>query len=72
MTQDVAPAVLRRVWLSVEEVSQVTGVSTREVYDALRVGDLVGTQRSRRKKWRIHESDMDKWMRGGASWPNVS
>lgn len=67
MSQDVAPAVLRRVWLSVDEAQQVTGVSTREIYDALRTGDLVGTQRFKNAKWRVHVDDLDAWMRGAAA-----
>lgn len=64
MSQHIAPAITRRVWLSVEEARQYTGVSARELYAALQVGELVGTQRARRKKWRIHVDNLDAWMRG--------
>lgn len=69
MAQDVADAaagtaVTDRVWLSVDEAHQRTGVSKTELYTALQTGDLVGTQRGKNHKWRIHVEDLDTWMRG--------
>lgn len=55
---------IQRVWLTVDEARQRTGVSKTELYEALQTRELVGTQRSKNAKWRIHIDDLDKWMRG--------
>lgn len=57
-------APLNRVWLTVEEASQVTGVSKTEIYEALRGRDMPGSQRGKNGKWRVHADDLDQWMRG--------
>lgn len=59
---DTSP-VIARVWLTVDEARQRTGVSKTELYEALQVGDLVGTQRGKHAKWRVHVDDLDRWMR---------
>lgn len=52
-----------REWLTVDEAKQRTGVAKTEIYLALRAGELVGSQRGSRKRWRIHIDDLDRWMR---------
>ena len=54
---------LQRVWLSVSEAEQVTGISRKELYEALQSGDLPGTQRVRNGKWRVHVDSLNSWMR---------
>lgn len=56
-------SVLRRVWLTADEATQVTGVSRTEIYAALQSKELVGYQRTKNGKWRIHVDDSDRWMR---------
>lgn len=60
----VPAAVIRRVWFTVTEAEQYTGVSRKELYTALQVGELRGRQRRRNAKWRVHLDDLDRWMRG--------
>lgn len=55
---------IKRVWLSVDEVQQMTGVSRTEIYAALQTRELVGNQRTKHKKWRIHIDAINAWMRG--------
>lgn len=64
MTQAVPLAVTKRVWLTVSEARQVTGVGANSLYAALQTGELKGTQRGRKGRWRIHCDDLDAWMRG--------
>ena len=63
MTTAAAPELARK-WLSVEEAAFVTGVSSTELYEALRSHELPGSQRRKNTKWRIHVDDLDTWMRG--------
>lgn len=58
-------AVTDRVWLNVEEAAARTGVSRTELLNALQTGELRGTQRVPRGRWRLHVDDLDHWMRGG-------
>jgi excisionase family DNA binding protein len=51
------------MWLSTLEAVQYTGCSRTEVYEALQTGELVGSQKGKRGKWRIHVTDLDRWMR---------
>lgn len=55
---------LRRKWLTVEEAHAHTGCGRTEIYAALQSGELPGSQRSKRGRWRVHLDDLDKWMRG--------
>ncbi len=57
--------VITRQWLTVDEVRQMSGEGRTRVYEALQTGELVGTQRSARGKWRIHVDAVDAWMRHG-------
>jgi len=58
-------SVIRKVWLSPAEVVEQTGVSRTDVYLALQCGDLKGHQRTKGGSWRIHQDEIDSWMRGG-------
>lgn len=62
-----ASSVIARVWLTVDEARQRTGVSKTELYEALQTGDLAGTQRNKNAKWRVHIDDLDAWMRRGSA-----
>jgi excisionase family DNA binding protein len=53
-----------RYWLSTTEAAAHTGVSERELYEALRTRELTGSQRAKGRKWRVHRDDLDRWMRG--------
>lgn len=55
-----------RMWLSVVEAQRYTGVAKTTIYAALQTGDLLGSQRGKNGKWRIHVGDLDTWMRGAA------
>jgi excisionase family DNA binding protein len=66
MTDSDTPT-LARVWLTVEEVVQMTGVSRTETYAALQTGDLEGNQRGKHKRWRIHIDAMNRWMEGSSA-----
>jgi excisionase family DNA binding protein len=57
--------VLRKVWLTTDEVRQTTGISRTTVYEALQTGELRGYQRAKHKAWRVHTDDVDMWIRGG-------
>ena len=55
---------IARVWLTAEEVQRRTGISRTEIYAALQSGELVGHQRVKHRKWRVHIDDVDAWVRG--------
>jgi excisionase family DNA binding protein len=63
MTGPDGASVIARVWLSVHESSQHTGCSKTEIYEALQTGDLIGSQKNKGGKWRVHVHDLDRWMR---------
>lgn len=54
------------IWHTVKTAKAHTGVGTRAILDALRAGELKGSQRVANGKWRIHRDDLDAWMRGGS------
>lgn len=55
---------IERVWLTVEEASQRTGVSKTRIYAAVRCGELPAyRQPGVRSTWRVHVPDLDNWMR---------
>ncbi len=56
--------VIARRWLTVDEVRQMSGEGRTRVYEALQTGELVGSQRTPRGKWRIHVDAVESWMRG--------
>lgn len=54
---------ITRMWLSVQESIQYTGCSKNEIYVALQSGELLGSQKGKGGKWRVHIHDLDVWMR---------
>ena len=59
------PRILERVWLTVDEASQRTGIGKTDIYEALRSRKLPGSQNGKGGSWRVHMDDLDQWMRDG-------
>ena len=55
---------VEKVWLTVAEVRERTGRGKRTILDALRAGELRGSQPGRGGHWRVHIDAVDSWMRG--------
>jgi excisionase family DNA binding protein len=57
-----------RVWLTIEEASQRTGVSKTVLYGVVRAGVLPGyRQPGEKSTWRVHVDELDHWMRNPTS-----
>jgi len=55
---------IARVWLTVSEASQRTGVSMTRLYAAVKSGELPGyRQPGEKSTWRVHVEELDDWMR---------
>lgn len=55
-----------RWWLSVAEVSAITGYTKPLIYMEMSQGSLRSYTRGGRGQVRIHRDDLDAWMRGEA------
>jgi excisionase family DNA binding protein len=53
-----------RIWLTIGEASQRTGVSKTVLYRVVRDGELPGyRQPGEKSTWRVHVDELDAWMR---------
>lgn len=53
-----------RIWLDVQEAGDRAGYHWRTIADLCRSGEIHGTQRTARGKWRIHRDCLDAWLAG--------
>jgi excisionase family DNA binding protein len=51
-------------WMGTTEAAKYTGRHFKTVVTALRDGKLLGFQTSARGRWRIHITDLDRWIAG--------
>jgi len=51
-------------YLTVEQAANVTDYSTKTVYEAVRSGELHGSQRAKAAKWLIRPECLDAWVAG--------
>lgn len=56
-----------RIWHNTEQASEYSGYHPDTIAAALRSGELVGTQRKKNGRWRIHRDALDAWLRGDAA-----
>lgn len=55
-----------RIWFSTTQAAEYAGRHVKTIANALRDGELVGSQRHAGCSWRIHRDDLDRWLRGGS------
>ena len=51
-------------YLTIPQAAEATDYSTKWIYDALRSGELHGSQRSKNAKWLIRSECLDAWVAG--------
>lgn len=51
-------------YLTVEQAALATDYSTKTVYEAVRSGELHGSQRAKAAKWLIRPECLDAWVAG--------
>lgn len=56
-----------RIWFNTAQAAEYTGYHATTVRGALEAGELVGSQRKKNGRWRIHRDQLDAWLRGEAA-----
>lgn len=52
------------VWVDAEGAAQIAGVHPETIRDALRAGELHGSQRVKGGRWRVRPECVDVWIEG--------
>lgn len=52
------------IWFSTTTASQRTGHHPKTILKAAEAGDLHGTQRKAKGRWRFHRDCLDAWING--------
>lgn len=52
------------IWMDVHQAADRAGYHWRSIADFCRSGEIHGSQRTARGKWRIHRDCLDAWMAG--------
>lgn len=56
-----------RHWHTTRSAATYADCHVQTVLEALRAGELRGSQLKKNGRWRIHRDDLDAWLRGGAA-----
>lgn len=58
------PEVAEPTWLDVGDAATYASSSVSSLRRAVQTGELRGTQRTPRGKWRFRRDDLDRWIAG--------